>query len=367
MMGAKHGHRSQVCCAVPPGQLRAQPELAGRLSPWARHQLPVEDHSEAIADDRSLASMSWTSSVGVSAALTLPPWDEARYWFQSVLAPTSPGGRRVELYLDLQTGTGVVAKRFRSEEMLRCRPPCKRGSSSSPWREILITQCLGSSAKGRPLRGVCRCHGAFRDARGDALLVSEYCPGGDLFELASKFGPPGLEREAKVWPILRSLFGAVLSLHAAGVAHGDVSLENALWPNSEGEVVLVDFESVILGHLGAGTRGKPAYQAPEMHSQQSYDARDADLFSCGVAAYMLVVGAYPWTSTKPGECASFGYARRHGMEAFLRKKRVRGARGGQALPVGQCLSGAAARLVCGLLGAEPEHRRHALAGLLDGA
>ena len=47
-----------------------------------------------------------------------------------------------------------------------------------------------------------------------------------------------------------------------------------------------------------GHRGKPSYMAPEMFSQRSYDARAADVFSCGVCAYALAMGSYPWSSTR---------------------------------------------------------------------
>mmetsp|Transcript_74387 Transcript_74387/g.210115 ORF Transcript_74387/g.210115 Transcript_74387/m.210115 type:complete len:453 (+) Transcript_74387:102-1460(+) len=235
-----------------------------------------------------------------------------------------------------------------------------------PWHDLGILRLLN----GGRFPFACQLFGVHRDGEHTYVLTS-LASEGDLFSWCSGQPSPGREREMSFAPIVKQIFSAMRFLHELGIAHRDLSLENILLNdpgNGELEVKLIDFaQATSARRCRDEVRGKLAYQAPEMHSQQSYDARDADLFSCGVAAYMLVVGAYPWTSTKPGECASFGYARRHGMEAFLRKKRVRGARGGQALPVGQCLSGAAARLVCGLLGAEPEHRRHALAGLLDGA
>lgn len=344
---------SQTCVAVPES-LSERPELVATKGAWP--QVPVEDRTAAKMGAFSLRDSSWATPVEHPTAPLLPVWDERRYWFQSVLASTSLGGGQIELYLDLHTGAGVVAKRFPAEQLYQ--RPATPGIVWDPWREMEITQCLGNAEQGQKVDGVCNCYGAFRDARGDALLLSEYFPGGDLFELASGLGEPGPEREAKVWPILRSFLGAVLSLHDANVAHGDVSLENALWPDANGGVVLIDFEAAIVGNLGAasGTRGKPAYQAPEMHTQRSYDARAADLFSCGVVAYMLAVGAYPWSSTKPGVCPSFSYAKQHGVEAFLGKKSVRLGREGQPTPVRKCMSSTLAHLVCSLLSLRPAER-----------
>ena len=71
--------------------------------------------------------------------------------------------------------------------------------------------------------------------------------GGDLFDIAAKLGEPGAEREqqvgdrsralfradSQVYPMVMSLIHAVRSLHVRGIAHGDISLENALLRGSQ--------------------------------------------------------------------------------------------------------------------------------------
>jgi len=94
-----------------------------------------------------------------------------------------------------------------------------------------------------------------------------------------------------------------------------------------------------------------------MHAREHYDARQADLFAVGVAAYCLAVGAYPWDSTRPGRCKSFDFARARGLEALLARKRVRSA--GGAVPVEACLSPEMKELLLTLLNFEPLERTSA--------
>src|SRR4051812_48187699 len=68
----------------------------------------------------------------------------------------------------------------------------------------------------------------------------------------------GLDVAARVWALLGDVAGALATIHAAGLVHGDVAPQNILLAE-DGRAVLVD-----LG-LGSatGARGTPAYMAPE--------------------------------------------------------------------------------------------------------
>mmetsp|Transcript_21119 Transcript_21119/g.59718 ORF Transcript_21119/g.59718 Transcript_21119/m.59718 type:complete len:101 (-) Transcript_21119:70-372(-) len=59
-----------------------------------------------------------------------------------------------------------------------------------------------------------------------------------------------------------------------------------------------------------------------MHLSTTWNAFAADLFACGVAAYCLAMGRYPWKSTRPGVCRRFAYYEKFGFLALLQKEGV---------------------------------------------
>lgn len=311
----------------------------------------IEAQSSDEAQDDGIDDTSRTRQQLMSLGLCdvrLPDWDPKRYSFQRVLAQ-GPGNRpALELHLDAETGKTVVAKRMGLED-----------GGRAAFDEITMTWLVAGPGK-TCLKGVCPCHGAYRDASGTVLLVSEYIAHGDLFDLSSSLGKPGPERERKVWPVALSLLSAIDGLHATGVAHGDISAENVLWnPGSDdapGEALLIDFAMAVTGDLRAVTSrgGKASYQAPEMYQRRFFDARAADAFAAGVVVYLLAMGAYPWISTRPGMSRTFEYASKYGLQALFRKRCVKC--GEKCLSVAECLSPRMQALLLALLDFEPERR-----------
>jgi len=293
-------------------------------------------------------------------------WDPARFMFQRTLPQATRTGCPIEIYADCKTGSMVTAKRFPAEQVgdrLRALREAGPEGLALAWPELVLTQCLGA---GGTEGSFCRCFGSFCDENGDVLLVIEYLPGGDLFELALSLGSPGLDRQTAALPVIHSLLHAVLRLHARGVAHCDISLENALRrPGPRGEVVLIDFETAVFGNgcRRRGVRGKPSYQAPEMHSHEVWDAFHSDLFACGVAAYCIAIGSYPWRSTKPGLCRRFAFFQKYGFEAFVSKRGIPSE--SSRLTVGDCLSPYLTRLLEALLNLDPAARRPGVEQLLS--
>lgn len=254
-------------------------------------------------------------------SVRLWPWDERRFRLVKVLMPAKRSGGEVALYIDNLTETPVAVKRVPASQ-LSDDDEVNLEQLENPWQEFGVAQYLQQFC----IPGVSEHHGSFMTSNGDGMLATEYHPGGDLFELASKLGAPGPERELKVWPLMCSLLDAVRTIHAHGVAHCDLSLENLMfrWGRTPPQVVIVDFGMSVAGDLTAaiGIRGKSSYQAPEMHEGPTYDARYCDLFACGVVAYTLAFGGYPWLSTRPGKCRAWMCVQKYGLTAFLQRRRV---------------------------------------------
>lgn len=145
-----------------------------------------------------------------------------------------------------------------------------------------------------------------------AFLVLNYCPGGDLFELANlkpELLIPGLIRR-----IFTELVAAVQYLHAQYIVHRDVKLENVLVNiPTEAIATVSDWQSypspvVTLTDLGLGrwipkppesplleTRcGSEDYAAPEVLLGQQYDGRATDAWALGVLLYAIMEERLPF-------------------------------------------------------------------------
>ncbi|KAL6179437.1 hypothetical protein ACLB2K_050952 [Fragaria x ananassa] len=111
-------------------------------------------------------------------------------------------------------------------------------------------------------------------------IVMEYAAGGELYTRICKAGRFS-ENEK--------------------VCHGDLKLENALLDDSIApRVKICDFgSSKSLQHSRRkSTVGTPAYIAPEVISETQYDGEIADVWSCGVSLYVMIVGAYPFADPR---------------------------------------------------------------------
>ncbi|OWM69452.1 hypothetical protein CDL15_Pgr013913 [Punica granatum] len=82
------------------------------------------------------------------------------------------------------------------------------------------------------------------------------------------------------------------------ICHRDLKLENTLLDGSPApRLKICDFgysKSSVLHSRPKSTVGTPAYIAPEVLSRREYDGKLADVWSCGVTLYVMLVGAYPF-------------------------------------------------------------------------
>ncbi|GAA5989892.1 hypothetical protein JCM10908_002365 [Rhodotorula pacifica] len=127
-------------------------------------------------------------------------------------------------------------------------------------------------------------------------IVLEYASGGELFDhiLAHRYLK---ERDAS--RLFAQLISGVSYLHAKGVVHRDLKLENLLLDRNR-NVIITDFgfanrfndERV---DLMATSCGSPCYAAPELVVQDGkYVGTAVDVWSCGVILYAMLAGYLPY-------------------------------------------------------------------------
>ncbi|XP_057976891.1 serine/threonine-protein kinase SAPK3-like [Malania oleifera] len=126
-------------------------------------------------------------------------------------------------------------------------------------------------------------------------IVMEYAAGGELFERICSAGRFS-EDEARFF--FQQLISGVSYCHSMEICHRDLKLENTLLDGSAApRLKICDFgysKSALLHSQPKSTVGTPAYIAPEVLSRKEYDGKIADVWSCGVTLYVMLVGAYPF-------------------------------------------------------------------------
>lgn len=126
-------------------------------------------------------------------------------------------------------------------------------------------------------------------------IVMEYAAGGELF---AKICSAGRFSEDEARFFFQQLISGVSYCHLMEICHRDLKLENTLLDgNPTPRLKICDFgysKSGLLHSQPKSTVGTPAYIAPEVLSRKEYDGKIADVWSCGVTLYVMLVGAYPF-------------------------------------------------------------------------
>lgn len=164
------------------------------------------------------------------------------------------------------------------------------------------------------------------DHEGWHWMVLEYASGGELLDhVLDKVQTNSIDMEQSLkW--FEQIAKGLSHVHARGIAHLDISLENCL-VNSHGTIKLCDFglaQECMVPVKKA--KGKAFYMAPEVANPRSqkgdtdneYDPRQADMFSLGVVLFMLTVGFQPFEIPHRRD-PRFAYLLDNGACALLKK------------------------------------------------
>ncbi|KAG6612130.1 Serine/threonine protein Kinase [Phytophthora cinnamomi] len=148
------------------------------------------------------------------------------------------------------------------------------------------------------------------------FAVMEYCEGGDLWQNLQR-EPHNRLPEQQALALFAQVVHGVRLLHANGVAHRDLSLENVLLGHGrhhdgdgasgdndggdggegdDGEIVVTpkicDFGlSTKTNRVCRERVGKAYYMAPEVVAGIAYDPRAADVWSLGIMLFVMLTGS----------------------------------------------------------------------------
>ncbi|KAJ2948234.1 hypothetical protein O0L34_g7462 [Tuta absoluta] len=156
-------------------------------------------------------------------------------------------------------------------------------------------------------------------------VVMEAAGGGDLCAhvLAARGPARGLP-EARARALAAQLVSAVRHMHARGVVHRDLKMENIMLDSTKQFIKIVDFGLSNLWTAGGSLRtpcGSLEYAAPELFVDGRRYGPEVDLWSIGVIVYGMVTGGLPFTGSEGGSGRSRPQLRAAISRGFTRKQR----------------------------------------------
>ncbi|PNY25748.1 Serine/threonine-protein kinase hal4 [Tolypocladium capitatum] len=152
--------------------------------------------------------------------------------------------------------------------------------------------------------------------------VMEYCSEGDLFSLVQKGHLKGEDKKKDRLCLFKQMMQGIGYLHANGVAHRDIKLENLLL-TKESKLKITDFGvSEVFSGMHPGLResggqcgqnmtdirlcapgicGSEPYIAPEvLEKKREYDPRALDVWSAAIVMIYLTFGGAIWSRAERG-------------------------------------------------------------------
>ena len=132
-------------------------------------------------------------------------------------------------------------------------------------------------------------------------IVSEYCKGGELFDILSKKGSLSATETAH---IIKQVLSAICYSHKNNIVHRDLKPENILLDDNTKEMLIkiIDWGCAVSFSTGkklSEADGTAYYIAPEV-LKESYDEK-CDVWSVGVILYIMLCGYPPFNGTTDDE------------------------------------------------------------------
>jgi calcium-dependent protein kinase len=132
------------------------------------------------------------------------------------------------------------------------------------------------------------------DDKTNMYIVSEYCQGGELFDIIEK---KGNFTEKDACTIMKQLMGAICYSHQNNIVHKDLKPENILMDKEKDDLAIkiIDWgcaELVKKKKQSEHADGTIYYIAPEV-LRGEYNEK-CDIWSCGVILYILLSGRPPF-------------------------------------------------------------------------
>ena len=216
-----------------------------------------------------------------------PPTDISFYKFGRMIGRGAFG--KVNIGLNILTGRIVAIKSFNKQNL----------SNEKAKRKILYETNL---MRGLYHPSVTKILETFETDK-YMLIIMEYISGGNLQNFVKKRRKL-CEKTAKI--LYRQLIQGIKYIHSKGIVHRDIKLENILL-DLNNIVKICDFGVGKLTQKGqklSDQCGTPVYMAPEIIKGDGYEGFPVDVWSSGVALYIMLSGNIPFNRDKTHDLQS---------------------------------------------------------------
>lgn len=153
------------------------------------------------------------------------------------------------------------------------------------------------------------------------VLATEYTPNGDFFDFVTR-QQSAVSNEKLMRTYFHQLIDGLEYLHAQGVAHLDLKLDNLLL-DRDFNLKILDFDQAqFASDNQLRTGGTEGYRAPELINRKGQNLKAMDIYAAGVLLYTFMLGEMPFVedkNKKVSRCALYEMFR-DSREMFWREK-----------------------------------------------